>query len=65
VDANDNGVEICEGKRNYSINSALWDRIARCNPMWWEEDINETERFQQAMKLAEQELVEQVSQILL
>lgn len=54
VDAIDNGVEICEGKKNYNINSALWNRIGRLNPMWWEESVSQNERFRQAMELAEE-----------
>lgn len=65
VDAIDNGVEICEGKKNYNINSALWNRIGRLNPMWWEESVNQIERFKQAMEMANEELVLQVKHSLL
>jgi uncharacterized UPF0160 family protein len=53
IDGNDNGVEICDGPRNYSVHTALPSRVSRLNPDWMDEGTDEdrNERFKKAMAL--------------
>ena len=68
VDAIDNGVgqypkELFEGKNIepiFTINSGLDSRIARLNPAWTEKAPNGLTRFYEGMKLADEELVNQI-----
>jgi len=52
IDGIDNGVPICEGKQKYSINTCLSSRVNTLNKKWNHVgEFNETEAFEQAMKM--------------
>lgn len=40
VDANDNGVDKVYDKDVASAPTTLWSRVAKVNPMWWEENAD-------------------------
>ena len=54
VDAGDNGVELVNEKEFSFVPSTLWSRVARLNPMWWDEKSNEMELFKKAMDIADE-----------
>ncbi|VVC44683.1 Metal-dependent protein hydrolase,RNA polymerase II, heptapeptide repeat, eukaryotic [Cinara cedri] len=61
VDAIDNGIPICEGKINYSINTDLASRVSTLNKKWNHVgEFNENKAFEQAMKLVGSEFEENV-----
>jgi len=67
VDAVDNGVNRYESKSEarYDVNSTLADRVARKNAYWVEEETEEMTRFVEAMKVADEELTEQLKTLIL
>lgn len=40
VDANDNGVDKVHEKDVSTVPTTLWQRVAKINPMWWDESSN-------------------------
>lgn len=61
VDAIDNGISLCEGKPKYSVNTDLSSRVNTFNKKWNHVgEFNETEAFEQAMKLVGSEFEENV-----
>lgn len=65
VDANDNGVDKVHEKDVSTVPTTLWQRVAKANPMWWDETSNELELFYKAMDIAEEEFISEVKQIFL
>lgn len=57
VDANDNGVSKIEGKEVAGVPTTLWGRVAKLNPMWWEEGADDYQQFIKAMEIVDEELV--------
>jgi uncharacterized UPF0160 family protein len=41
VDANDNGVDKVHEKDVSTVPTTLWQRVAKLNPMWWDETSND------------------------
>ncbi|VDD77848.1 unnamed protein product [Mesocestoides corti] len=60
VDAIDNGVPIAPVPPTYSIHTGLSARVAHLNPCWNRPDENETECFNKACKMVEEEFVSRV-----
>lgn len=65
VDANDNGVEKVQGKDVSNIPTTLWARVAKLNPMWWEEGADEMKQFCKAMEIVEEEFESELRQAFL
>ena len=67
VDAVDNGVNQYSNdvRPKYKVNSHLSTRIGRLNPSHYEENVSFDQRFHDAMKVAEEELVWQVRDIVM
>ena len=65
VDAIDNGVDKVNEKDITSVPSTLWGRVAKLNPMWWEEGVDVKPLFNHAMEIAEEEFYSEVRQTLL
>lgn len=65
VDANDNGVDKINEKDVSSVPTTLWARVAKINPMWWDESANELELFYHAMDVVEEEFYSEVRQVFL
>jgi len=67
VDAIDNGENQYPNdiQPKYKINSHLGSRVARLNPASYEQGVTFDERFFEAMKIADEELVYQVREIVL
>jgi uncharacterized UPF0160 family protein len=60
VDANDNGVDKVYDKDVAAVPTTLWSRVAKVNPMWWEEGADETALFYKAMEQVEEEFILEV-----
>jgi uncharacterized UPF0160 family protein len=60
VDANDNGVDKVNEKDVAAVPTTLWSRVAKINPMWWDESADENALFHKAMEIAEEEFYEEV-----
>ena len=67
VDAIDNGENQYPNDVHpkYKINSHLGSRVARLNPASYEKNVSFDERFFEAMKIADEELIYQVREIVL
>ena len=67
VDAMDNGINQYNVKiePNYKINTSLEHRISRLNPGWVEKQVDVTERFNQAMGIADEEFIMQLKGLVL
>ncbi|XP_073973730.1 MYG1 exonuclease [Rhodnius prolixus] len=61
IDAIDNGIPICEGQANYTINTNLSARVKRLNKRWNQDDFNEEKAFSDAMNMVSKEFEGQVS----
>lgn len=59
VDANDNGVDKVYDKE-VSTPTTLWSRIAKINPMWWQEGADQNAQFYKAMEVVEEEFYQEV-----
>lgn len=53
IDAIDNGVDQYDGEPKYKVTTNLSSRVSRINPLWTDEDKNETVTY----KTTSQELV--------
>ena len=51
VDANDNGVDKVYEKDVAAVPTTLWSRVAKINPMWWDEGADENALFHKAMDI--------------
>lgn len=62
IDANDNGLPICDGKQNYIILTNLSSRISHLNPTWNEESSNYilNNKFKEALEIVEKEFKDHV-----
>ena len=65
VDGIDNGIEPGTGTKNYKVNSAITNRVARLYPGWNEEYSSELEqeRFRLAMGVMMKEFSERLHEI--
>lgn len=45
VDANDNGIDKVNGKDVNGVPTTLWARVAKTNPMWWDETADQMALF--------------------
>lgn len=65
LDAQDNGIEVCDGAPRYVDNSGLSSRVARLNQRWNEEFCDEVEcaRFEQASTLCGNEFMDVLSEV--
>ncbi|KAK7098852.1 hypothetical protein V1264_003075 [Littorina saxatilis] len=61
VDAIDNGINQTDEEPRYRISTNLSSRIGGCNPKWNEENVDEMERFQQALKMVGAEFLDRVN----
>eukprot|EP01015_Nassula_variabilis_P016475 TRINITY_DN2529_c0_g1_i19.p1 TRINITY_DN2529_c0_g1~~TRINITY_DN2529_c0_g1_i19.p1 ORF type:complete len:351 (-),score=57.88 TRINITY_DN2529_c0_g1_i19:53-1105(-) len=62
LDATDNGIDAYpqDVEPRYRQTTALEHRVSRLNPTWFEQNIDQDERFREAMKIADDELQWQV-----
>ena len=65
MDANDNGVDKVNDKDVSSVPTTLWARVAKANPMWWDENADELALFYKAMDMVEEEFYSEVRQVFL
>ncbi|CAK8694986.1 unnamed protein product [Clavelina lepadiformis] len=61
IDAIDNGISQYDGKAKYNITTTLSSRVSYLNPSWNDENNDEYECFQEAMRMVGKEFVERVT----
>lgn len=52
VDASDNGIDKVNEKDFTAVPTTLWGRVAKMNPMWWDDSSNEMDLFLKAVEVA-------------
>jgi len=66
IDAIDNGINVADGDLKYKITTTLSSRVGYFNPSWNtpSSEVDESERFTQAMQLTRSEFLETVNYLL-
>ncbi|KAK7478612.1 hypothetical protein BaRGS_00030144 [Batillaria attramentaria] len=61
VDAIDNGINATDEEPRYRISTNLSCRVGGLNPKWNDKDVDENERFHQAVKMVGEEFLDRVN----